>query len=103
MKCWPPWLRPARPRWMRRGRAPALAAGCTLLLKPASATPLTALRLAELALEAGIPPGVVNVITGRGATVGAYMAEHPGIDKIAFTGETETGRAIMRAAAGSMK
>ena len=83
--------------------APALAAGCTVILKPASATPLTALRLGELALEAGIPPGVVNVVTGPGAEIGAYMAEHPGIDKIAFTGETETGRAIMRAAAGTMK
>lgn len=83
--------------------APALAAGCTVVLKPASATPLTALRLGELALEAGIPAGVVNVITGPGAEIGSYMAEHPGIDKIAFTGETETGKAIMRAAAGTMK
>src|SRR4029079_19404107 len=70
--------------------APALAAGCTLVLKPASATPLTALELGKLALEAGIPAGVFNVITGPGAEVGAALAAHPGVDKIAFTGETGT-------------
>jgi acyl-CoA reductase-like NAD-dependent aldehyde dehydrogenase len=73
--------------------APALAAGCTVVLKPAEQTPLTALRLGELALEAGIPPGVVNILTGDGET-GAALVEHPGVDKIAFTGSTEVGREI---------
>jgi acyl-CoA reductase-like NAD-dependent aldehyde dehydrogenase len=72
---------------------PALAAGCTIVLKPAEQTPLTALRLGELALEAGIPAGVVNVITGDGTT-GAALVDHPGVDKIAFTGSTEVGREI---------
>ncbi|HEX8599295.1 MAG TPA: aldehyde dehydrogenase family protein [Chloroflexia bacterium] len=83
--------------------APALAAGNTVILKPASATPLTALLLGEICLEAGIPAGVVNVLAGPGAEIGAYLAEHPGVDKVAFTGETETGRAIMRTAAGTLK
>jgi acyl-CoA reductase-like NAD-dependent aldehyde dehydrogenase len=83
--------------------APALAAGNTLVLKPASATPLTAIRLGELALEAGIPPGVLNVVPGPGADVGEAMAAHPGIDKIAFTGETATGRRIAEAAAKTLK
>jgi acyl-CoA reductase-like NAD-dependent aldehyde dehydrogenase len=83
--------------------APALAAGNTVVLKPASATPLTALLLGEICLEAGIPAGVVNVIPGPGAEIGAYLAEHPGVDKIAFTGETETGRDIMRRAAATLK
>jgi aldehyde dehydrogenase (NAD+)/betaine-aldehyde dehydrogenase len=83
--------------------APALAAGCTVVLKPASATPLTALLLGEICLEAGIPAGVVNVVPGPGAEIGAYLAEHPGVDKIAFTGETDTGRDIMRRAAGTLK
>jgi acyl-CoA reductase-like NAD-dependent aldehyde dehydrogenase len=83
--------------------APALAAGNTVVLKPASATPLTALLLGEICLEAGVPAGVVNVLPGPGAEVGAYLAEHPGVDKIAFTGETETGRDIMRQAAGTLK
>jgi acyl-CoA reductase-like NAD-dependent aldehyde dehydrogenase len=73
--------------------APALAAGCTVVLKPAEQTPLTALRIGELALEAGIPPGVVNVVTGDGET-GAALVDHPGVDKIAFTGSTEVGREI---------
>ena len=68
--------------------APALAAGCTMVLKPASATPLSAIRLGELALEAGIPGGVLNVVTGPGCEVGEAIARHPGIDKVAFTGET---------------
>jgi acyl-CoA reductase-like NAD-dependent aldehyde dehydrogenase len=72
---------------------PALAAGCTVVLKPAEQTPLTALRAAGLALEAGIPPGVVNVLTGDGAT-GAALVDHPGVDKIAFTGSTSVGREI---------
>lgn len=83
--------------------APALAAGNTVILKPASATPLTALLLGEICLEAGILPGVVNVVPGPGAEIGTYLAEHPGVDKIAFTGETETGRDIMRRAAGTLK
>ena len=83
--------------------APALATGNTLILKPASATPLTAIRLGELALEAGIPPGVLNVVPGPGAEVGEAIAAHPGIDKVAFTGETDTGRRIAAAAAKSLK
>ncbi|HEX7612950.1 MAG TPA: aldehyde dehydrogenase family protein, partial [Candidatus Limnocylindrales bacterium] len=82
---------------------PALAAGNTAILKPASYTPLTAIRFAELALEAGIPAGVLNVVTGPGATAGAAIAAHPGIGKVAFTGETATGQEIMRAAAGNIK
>jgi acyl-CoA reductase-like NAD-dependent aldehyde dehydrogenase len=73
--------------------APALAAGCTVVLKPAEQTPLTALRLGELVLEAGIPAGVINVLTGDGAT-GAAIVDHPGVDKIAFTGSTAVGREI---------
>jgi acyl-CoA reductase-like NAD-dependent aldehyde dehydrogenase len=83
--------------------APALAAGCTLVLKPASATPLTAITLGELALEAGIPPGVLNVVTGPGGEVGGALARHAGIDKVAFTGETDTGRRIAAAAATTLK
>jgi betaine-aldehyde dehydrogenase len=82
---------------------PALAAGNTAILKPASYTPLTAIRVAELALEAGFPPGVFNVVTGPGGTAGAAIAAHPGIGKVAFTGETATGQSIMRAAAGNVK
>ena len=76
---------------------PALAAGNTVVLKPAEQTPLSALRLAELCLEAGIPPGTVNVVTGDGAT-GAALAAHPGLDKVAFTGSTDAGRSVMAAA-----
>ena len=82
--------------------APALAAGCTTVLKPAEQTPLSALRLGELALEAGIPAGVVNVLTGDGET-GAALVDHPGIDKIAFTGSTEVGREIGAKAGRSLK
>ncbi len=82
--------------------APALAAGNTVVLKPAEATPLTALLLAELCAEAGVPPGVVNVVTGDGAT-GRLLASHPGVDKIAFTGSTEVGREIVRANAGTAR
>jgi acyl-CoA reductase-like NAD-dependent aldehyde dehydrogenase len=81
---------------------PALAAGCTIVLKPAEQTPLTALRLGELVLEAGIPPGVVNVVTGAGGT-GAALVEHPGVDKIAFTGSTEVGREIGAKAGRALK
>jgi aldehyde dehydrogenase (NAD+) len=83
--------------------APALACGNTVILKPASQTPLTALALGELALEAGFPPGVLNVVTGAGSTVGQALVEHPGIDKIAFTGDTSTGKGIMRSAAETLK
>ena len=83
--------------------APALAAGNTAILKPASYTPLTALRLGELALEAGIPPGVLNVLTGPGGSAGAALAGHPGVGKIAFTGETTTGQEIMRLASNNVK
>jgi acyl-CoA reductase-like NAD-dependent aldehyde dehydrogenase len=82
--------------------APALACGNTCVVKPAEQTPLTALRLAELIAEAGVPEGVVNVLTG-GAAVGAAIAEHAGIDKVSFTGSTEVGRSIIRAAAGNFK
>jgi acyl-CoA reductase-like NAD-dependent aldehyde dehydrogenase len=81
---------------------PALAAGCTVVLKPAEQTPLTALRVGELALEAGIPGGVLNVLTGDGET-GAALVEHPGVDKIAFTGSTEVGRQIGEKAGRSLK
>src|SRR5690606_19222791 len=83
--------------------APALAAGCTCILKPAEQTPLTALRLGELILEAGFPPGVVNILTGYGETTGAALVVHPGVDKIAFTGSTEVGKKINVAATDSLK
>nr|WP_233208352.1 aldehyde dehydrogenase family protein [Pollutimonas subterranea] len=83
--------------------APAVATGCTVVLKPAEETPLTAIRLAELALEAGFPPGVVNVVTGRGEVTGAALVAHPDIDKIAFTGSTEVGKLIGRQAMDDMK
>ena len=83
--------------------APALAAGCTVVLKPDPATPLTALRLAELAAEVGFPPGVVNVVPGDGPTTGAHLVGHPGVDKVAFTGSTATGSEIMRLCADSVK
>ena len=82
--------------------APALAAGCTLVLKPAEQAPLSPLRLGELCLEAGIPPGVVNVVMGSG-TAGAALAAHPGVDKVAFTGSTEVGQKIIQASAGNIK
>ena len=83
--------------------APALACGNVVILKPASQTPLTALALGEIALEVGLPPGVLNVVTGAGSTVGHALVAHPGIDKIAFTGDTSTGRSIMRGAADTLK
>ncbi|WP_210492902.1 aldehyde dehydrogenase family protein [Patulibacter sp. SYSU D01012] len=83
--------------------APALAAGNAVVLKPAEQTPLSALRLGELALEAGVPPGVLNVVPGLGHDAGAALAAHPLVDKVAFTGSTETGRAIIRAAGGNLK
>ena len=83
--------------------APALACGNSVVLKPASVTPLTALMFAALLEEAGLPPGAFNVVPGPGETIGKAMAEHAGIDKITFTGETETGKKILRAAAGTVK
>jgi len=83
--------------------APALACGNTVILKPASQTPLTALALGEIALETGLPPGVLNVLTGPGGTLGQALVEHPGVDKIAFTGDTATGKSIMRSAADTLK
>src|SRR4029079_17228594 len=80
--------------------APALAAGNTVVLKPAEFTPLTALGLAEIADGAGIPAGVINIVTGHGET-GAAIVEHPDVDKIAFTGSTEVGKIIRRSTAGS--
>jgi acyl-CoA reductase-like NAD-dependent aldehyde dehydrogenase len=83
--------------------APALAAGCTVVLKPDPATPLSALRLAQLATEVGIPGGVVNVVPGDGPTTGTKLVSHPDVDKVAFTGSTETGREIMRLASDPLK
>ncbi|UCG74159.1 MAG: aldehyde dehydrogenase family protein [Chromatiales bacterium] len=83
--------------------APALATGCTIVLKPAELTPLTALLLGELAEKAGIPAGVVNVVPGYGQTAGAALAEHPGVNKISFTGSTAVGKEIIRASAGNLK
>lgn len=82
---------------------PALAAGCTVVLKPAEQTPLSALLLAELIAEAGFPEGVVNVVPGYGETAGAALAAHPDVDKVAFTGSTEVGKLILQAATGNLK
>jgi len=82
---------------------PALAAGCTVVLKPAEQTPLTALRLGELALEAGYPAGVINIVPGYGETAGDALVKHRGVDKVAFTGSTEIGRIIMQNAASTLK
>jgi phenylacetaldehyde dehydrogenase len=83
--------------------APALAVGCTSILKPAEQTPLTALRLGELMMEAGFPEGVVNVVPGYGETAGAALAAHPDVDKVAFTGSTSVGKLILNAASGNLK
>jgi len=83
--------------------APALAAGCTIVLKPAEQTPLSALRFAELIQEAGVPDGVVNIVTGFGETAGAALANHMDVDKVAFTGSTEVGKLIVQASAGNLK
>jgi phenylacetaldehyde dehydrogenase len=82
---------------------PALACGCTVVLKPAEQTPLSALRLGELIMEAGFPEGVVNIVPGYGETAGAALAAHPDVDKVAFTGSTEVGKLIVHAAAGNLK
>jgi acyl-CoA reductase-like NAD-dependent aldehyde dehydrogenase len=96
-----PWNFPMNMASWKLG--PALATGNACILKPASYTPLTALKLGELALEAGFPPGIVNVITGPGGSAGAAIAAHPGIGKVAFTGETTTGQEILRLASGNVK
>ncbi len=96
-----PWNAPLIMHAMKL--APALAAGCAVVLKPAEDTPLTALRLAELLIEAAVPPGVVNVITGYGAEAGEALSRHPGVDKIAFTGSIGTARRIMTAAQDNLK
>ncbi len=82
---------------------PALAAGNTVVLKPAELTPLSSLKVAELCRDVGIPRGVVNIVPGYGATAGQHLAEHPGVDKIAFTGSTAIGRKIVEASAGNLK
>ncbi len=83
--------------------APALACGCTVVMKPAELTSLSALRIGELALEAGLPPGVLNIVTGPGRTVGEALVNHPDVDKVTFTGSPGVGRGIMRGAAGNFK
>ena len=83
--------------------APALAAGCTVVLKPDPSTPLTVLKVAELAAEVGIPPGVINIVPADGPTTGAYLVRHPGVDKVAFTGSTATGSEIMRLCSDPVK
>jgi len=96
-----PWNFPANIASWKLG--PALACGNTVVLKPAELTPLSALRLGELSLEAGIPEGVVNVLVGKGSVVGQRLIEHPDVAKIAFTGSTEVGRLVMQGAAGTIK
>ncbi|MGF6756014.1 aldehyde dehydrogenase family protein [Paraburkholderia sp. GAS42] len=83
--------------------APALACGCTMIVKPAEITPLSALRIGELALEAGVPPGVLNIVTGKGRVVGDALVAHPGIDKVTFTGSPSVGRGILQGAASNFK
>ncbi len=96
-----PWNAPLASTVWKLG--PALATGCTVVLKPAEEAPLTALRVAELCQEAGVPPGVVNVVTGYGETAGAALAAHPDVDKVAFTGSHLTGQKIVQASAGNLK
>src|SRR3546814_10617026 len=82
---------------------PALAAGCTVVLKPAEQTPASSLALAHLFEEAGFPPGVVNVVPGDGPVAGAHLVSHPGVDKIAFTGEGTTAKTILKTGADTLK
>ncbi|MEC3768822.1 aldehyde dehydrogenase family protein [Cupriavidus sp. SS-3] len=96
-----PWNGPLLSQWWILGAT--LATGCTAVLKPAEDASLTALRMAELLLDAGVPPGVINVVTGYGGEAGSALAEHPGVDRIAFTGSPETGRKIVQASAGNFK
>ena len=96
-----PWNGPLGGQWWTLG--PALATGCTVVLKPAEDAGLSILRFGELLAEAGVPDGVVNIVTGYGSDAGAALAAHPGVDKISFTGSTETGRKIVQASAGNLK
>lgn len=96
-----PWNGPLGGQWWILG--PALATGCTCVLKPAEDACLSVLRMAQLLQEAGLPDGVVNIVTGYGSEAGSVLAAHPGVDKIAFTGSTETGRKIVEASAGNLK
>jgi len=96
-----PWNGPLAATVWKIG--PVLATGCTVVLKPAEEAPLTSLRLGELALEAGVPPGVINIVPGYGETAGAALAAHPGVDKVAFTGSHFTGQSIVKASAGNLK
>src|SRR5215467_2739546 len=96
-----PWNFPLYMAALKLG--PALASGCTVVLKPAEQTPLTALMLGELVQEAGFPRGVVNIVTGCGETAGAALSAHQKVDKVAFTGSTEVGKLIVHAAAGNLK
>lgn len=96
-----PWNGPLISQWWVLG--PVLATGCTLVLKPAEDASLTVLRMAELMVEAGLPEGAINVVTGLGAEAGDALASHPGVDKLAFTGSTQTGQSIIRASAVNMK
>ncbi|TIP23567.1 MAG: aldehyde dehydrogenase family protein [Mesorhizobium sp.] len=96
-----PWNAPTAASIWKIG--PALATGCTVVLKPSEEAPLTPLLVADLMNEAGVPPGVVNIVTGTGAEAGAALAEHMGVDKIVFTGSTATGQSIVRASAGNLK
>src|SRR5689334_2763421 len=96
-----PWNGPLTATIWKIG--PAIATGCTVVLKPAEEAPLTSLRLGELCLEAGVPPGAVNVVPGYGETAGAALSSHPDVDKVAFTGSHVTGQAIVKASAGNLK
>ncbi|RWB27758.1 aldehyde dehydrogenase family protein [Mesorhizobium sp.] len=96
-----PWNAPTAASIWKIG--PALATGCTVVLKPSEEAPLTPLLIADIMNEAGVPPGVVNIVTGTGAEAGAALAEHVGVDKIVFTGSTATGQSIVRASAGNLK
>ncbi len=96
-----PWNAPLISQWWILG--PTLATGCTAVLKPAEDASLTSLRMAELLQEAGMPPGVINVVTGYGHQAGQALAEHPDVDRIAFTGSPETGRKIVQASSGNLK
>jgi aldehyde dehydrogenase (NAD+) len=96
-----PWNGPLGGQWWTLG--PALATGCTVVLKPAEDASLSVLRFAEILAEAGVPGGVVNIVTGYGSDAGSALAAHRGVDKISFTGSTETGRKIVQASAGNLK
>jgi aldehyde dehydrogenase (NAD+) len=96
-----PWNGPVGATMFKIG--PTLATGCTMVLKPAEESSLSAIRIGELIQEAGIPPGVINIVTGFGETAGARLAEHPDVDMIAFTGSSATGQSIVRASAGNVK